>query len=41
MSDRYGNTRVAKIRAAYNDMRAAIRAGDIEAAERALEGYDD
>lgn len=40
MTDRYGNTRVAKIRAAYNDMRAAIRAGDIEAVERALDRYE-
>lgn len=39
MTDRYGNTRVAKIRAAYNDLRAAIRSGDIEAAERALDRY--
>lgn len=40
MTDRYGNTRVAKIKAAYNDLRAAIRSGDIEAAERALDRYE-
>lgn len=39
-TDRYGNTKVAKIRAAYNELRRAIRAGDIEAAERALDRYE-
>lgn len=38
--ERYGNTRVAKIRAAYNDLRAAINAGDLEAAEVALGRYE-
>lgn len=32
---RYGRTRVAKIRAAYNDLRAAVQAGDIERAVEA------
>lgn len=32
---RYGRTRVTKIRAAYNDLRAAVQAGDIERAVEA------
>lgn len=40
MSERYGKTRVSKIRDAYNKLRAAIRAGDIEAAEVALDRYE-
>lgn len=32
---RYGNTRVAKIRAAYNDLRSALAEGDLEAAQAA------
>lgn len=40
MTERYGQTRVSKIRAAYNDLRRAIRAGDIEAAEQALDRYE-
>lgn len=40
MTDRYGQTRVSKIRTAYNDLRRAIRAGDIEAAEAALDRYE-
>lgn len=38
--DRYGKTRVSKIKAAYDDLRAAIRRGDIEAAEAALDRYE-
>lgn len=37
---RYGRTRVAKIRAAYNDLRAAVQAGDIERAQEALDRYE-
>lgn len=37
---RYGRTRVAKIRAAYNDLRAAVQAGDIERAQEALDSYE-
>lgn len=37
---RYGNTRVAKIKAAYDDLRSAIRAGDMEKAEAALDRYE-
>ena len=40
MSDRYGKTRVAKIKAAYNDLREAVRAHDTEAAEAALDRYE-
>lgn len=40
MTDHYGNTSVSKIRAAFNDLRRAIRAGDIEAAEHALDRYE-
>lgn len=36
-TSRYGRTRVTKIRAAYNDMRTAVQAGDIECAY--LDGY--
>jgi hypothetical protein len=32
--------RVSKIRNAYNEMRRAIRAGDLPAAERALDRYE-
>ena len=39
-TDHYGNTSVHKIRAAFNDLRRAIRAGDIEAAEHALDRYE-
>ncbi len=38
--ERYGNVRVAKIRAAYNDLRKAIRSGDVEAADAALDRYE-
>jgi len=38
--ERYGQTRVAKIRAAYNDLRVAIRSGDMAAAEKALDRYE-
>lgn len=40
MTERYGKTRVSKIRAAFNDLRKAIRAGDNEAAEIALDRYE-
>lgn len=40
MAERYGKARVSKIRAAYNDLRAAIRAGDMDAAEKALNRYE-
>lgn len=39
-TSRYGRTRVAKIRAAYNDLRAAVQAGDIERAQEALDRYE-
>lgn len=38
--ERYGQTRVGKIRAAFNDLRSAIRSGDTEAAEKALDRYE-
>lgn len=34
---RYGRVRVSKIRAAFNDLRTAVRAGDQEGAEGALD----
>lgn len=37
---RYGRTRVTKIRSAYNDLRAAVQAGDIERAQEALDRYE-
>lgn len=40
MTERYGRVRVSKIRSAYNDLRTAIRRGDIEAADRALDRYE-
>lgn len=40
MSERYGKTRVAKIKAAYDDLREAVRAHDTEAAEAALDRYE-
>lgn len=38
--EKYGNTRVAKIRATFNWLRQAIRSGDIEEAEAALDRYE-
>ena len=38
--ERYGQTRVSKIKAAYDDLRGAVRSGDMEAAERALDRYE-
>lgn len=40
MTERYGKLRVAKIRSAYNELREAIRAGDLERAEVALDRYE-
>lgn len=40
ISDRYGVLRVSKIRDAYNDLRAAIRSGDLDAAEKAFDRYE-
>jgi hypothetical protein len=37
---RYGQTKIGKIRAAYNDLRKAIRSGDLDAAEAALDRYE-
>lgn len=37
MTARYGNTRVSKIKAAINELQAAIRVGDFERAEAALD----
>lgn len=39
-SDRYGRTSFAKVRAAFNDLRAGVRAGDFDAAEAALDRYE-
>lgn len=38
--EKYGATRVSKIRDAFNELRAAVRSGDIEAAEKALDRYE-
>lgn len=38
--ERYGRTKVSKIMAAYNDLRAAVRSGDIIAANTALDRYE-
>ena len=38
--EKYGVLRVSKIRQAYNELRAAIRSGDLEAAEKALDRYE-
>lgn len=40
MTERYGRTKVSKIRAAYNDLRDAVRAGRFEEAEAALDRYE-
>lgn len=40
MTERYGRLKVSTIRAAYNDLRDAIRRGDIEAADEALDRYE-
>ncbi len=40
MTERYGQTKVSKIRAAYNDLRDAVRAGRFEEAEAALDRYE-
>lgn len=40
MTARYGRVKVSKIRQAYNDLRAAIRSGDIVAANEALDRYE-
>lgn len=37
---RYGTTRVGKILAAYNDLRNAVRTGDMVAANEALDRYE-
>jgi len=39
-ADRYGNTKIRKIKAAYDDLRAAVRAGDSEAAQSAFDRYE-
>ena len=38
--ERYGRVKVSKIRAAYNDLRTAIRSGDIIAANDALDRFE-
>lgn len=38
--ERYGNTRVSKILTAYNDLRSAVRSGDLVAAQCALDRYE-
>lgn len=38
--EKYGAVRIAKIRDAYNDLRAAIRSGDLDAAEKAFDRYE-
>ena len=36
----YGTTPITDIRAAFNDLRKAVRAGEIEKAEEALDRYE-
>lgn len=38
--ERYGKTRVTKIKAAYDALRSAVRSGDFDAAEAALDRYE-
>ena len=38
--ERYGRTRVAKIKSAYDDLRTAVRSGDLDAANAALDRYE-
>ena len=40
MQERYGRTRIAKIKSAYDDLMAAVRSGDFEKAEAALDRYE-
>ena len=40
MSERYGRVPVKDIRAAFDDLRAAINAGDMFAAQAALDRYE-
>ena len=40
MSERYGRTKVSKIRQAYNDLRSAIASGDMEKAQEAFDRYE-
>jgi hypothetical protein len=40
MSDRYGQTRIGKIKAAYDDLRAAVRSHNVEGSEAALDRYE-
>lgn len=39
-AERYGNTKIGKIKAAYDDLRSAVRAGDNEGAQSALDRYE-
>ena len=38
--EKYGQLNVAKIRKAYNDLRDAVRLGDFELAQDALDRYE-
>jgi len=38
--EKYGQLNVAKIRKAYNDLRDAVRSGDFELAQNALDRYE-
>ena len=40
MTERYGNVRIAKIRSAYNVLREAVRSGDFDRANAALDRYE-
>lgn len=40
MTERYGNVRIAKIRSAYNELRDAVRSGDFDRANAALDRYE-
>jgi len=40
MVERYGNVRVSKVRAAYKELRDAVRKGDLDSADKALDRYE-
>ncbi len=40
MTTRYGMVKVSKVRAAYDELRRAVRSGDVEAADKALDRYE-
>lgn len=39
-TERYGRTKVSKIRKAYNDLRVAIASGDLDKIQEAFDRYE-